>query len=287
MSELITAMVTIFKDDLSVDYDACIRLADFLIENGSDGLVVSGTTGESPTLTNEEKLTLFSKIKKAVGDKAKVLAGTGSNCTDSTVRLTKEASKTSVDGIMLVTPYYNKPPQDGLIQHFKTIAEATELPIMMYNVPSRTGSNMEASTTIVLSEVGNITSVKEASGDIEQVKQIINNTSGDFKVYSGDDSSTYDIMKLGGDGVVSVASHVVGNLIKEMLNCCSNNQEKAKELNNKLMPLFEGLFKTTNPILVKAALELIGQKGGPLRLPLIEATLEQKTELKILLDKIS
>ena len=287
MAELITAMVTIFKDNLSVDYDACINLANFLIENGSDGLVVSGTTGESPTLTDEEKLTLFSRVKEAIGDKAKVIAGTGSNCTNPTLNLTKEAARTGVDGIMLVTPYYNKPPQAGLIKHFQTVAEAVDLPVILYNVPSRTGANIEAETTIALSKTVNIVAVKEASGNMEQVKQIINNTSDDFKVYSGDDAATFDIMKLGGDGVISVASHVIGKQMKKLLSLCDeDNFAEAEALNNKLMPIFKGLFKTTNPILVKAGLEIIGQSGGPLRLHLIEATEAQKAELKSLLESL-
>jgi len=288
MAELITAMVTIFNDDLSVDYDACVNLANFLIENGSDGLVISGTTGESPTLTDEEKLTLFSRVKEAIGNRAKVIAGTGSNCTDSTLNLTKEASKTGVDGIMLVTPYYNKPPQAGLIRHFQTVAEAVELQVILYNVPSRTGANIEAETAITLSQTANIVAVKEASGNLEQIKQIIDNTPDDFKVYSGDDAATFDIMKLGGDGVISVASHIIGQQMKDLLSFCEQeNFTEAEDLNNQLMPIFKGLFKTTNPILVKAGLELIGQPGGPLRLPLIEATKTQKAELSNLLETLT
>ncbi len=280
MSELITAMVTIFKDDLSVDYDACLDLADFLLENGSDGLVVSGTTGESPTLNNTEKLNLFAKIKEHVGEKTKVIAGTGSNSTEIAASLTKEASKTGVDGIMVVAPYYNKPPQTGLVQHFKKVADNTELPIILYNVPSRTGINIDASTTIELSNVENIVATKEASSDFEQIKKIMDETSPDFKVYSGDDSATYKIMELGGDGVISVASHIIGKQIKEMLEMCNGDTfGKAQEINERLTAIFAGIFDTTNPILVKAGLELLGRKGGPLRLPLLKATAEQKERL--------
>lgn len=287
MSELITAMVTIFKDDLSVDYDACVNLAMFLLDNGSDGLVVSGTTGESPTLTIEEKLRLFAVIKEAVGGSAKVIAGTGSNCTEDTVKLTIECEKCGVDGVMLVAPYYNKPPQDGLLKHFQTIAEASKLPIILYNVPSRTSVNIEADTVINLAQSSNIIAVKEASGNHEQISRIISKTDDDFKVYSGNDDDTYNIMKLGGDGVISVASHFIGPQIKEMLNLCDQqNFDEAQALNEKLMPIFKGLFNTTNPILVKAGLELTGQKGGPLRLPLIEATEQQKSELRNILSDI-
>ncbi len=283
-NKLITAMVTIFKDDLSVDYQACVNLAQFLVDNGSDGLVVSGTTGESPTLTNEEKLNLFRTVKEAIGDQAEIIAGTGSNCTDSTIKLTKEAVKTGADGIMLVAPYYNKPPQSGLMKHFQSVAASVDLPIIIYNVPSRTGVNISAETTIALSKTENIVASKEASGDMDQIKKIIDNTEDDFKLFSGDDAATYDIMKLGGDGVISVASHVVGNETKEMLNLCAGGDfNSAQKLNDRLMPVYNGLFDTTNPILVKAGLELIGQKGGPLRLPLIEATKEQKERLKGLL----
>ena len=280
MSELITAMVTIFKDDLSVDYEACFDLADFLVENGSDGIVVSGTTGESPTLSQEEKLNLFSRIKEHIGDRAKIIAGTGSNSTEATAKLTKAASSTGVDGIMVVAPFYNKPPQAGLIQHFKKVASSTYLPLILYNVPSRTGINIDASTTIELAKTENIVAIKEASGDFEQIKEIINSTEKSFKVYSGDDEATFNIMKLGGNGVISVASHIIGSQIKDMLATCEEDDfDKASELNERLRPIFKGLFNTTNPILVKAGLELLGRRGGPLRLPLIRATEEQKETL--------
>ncbi|HDZ86245.1 MAG TPA: 4-hydroxy-tetrahydrodipicolinate synthase [Actinobacteria bacterium] len=280
MSELITAMVTIFKDDLSVDYEACFDLADFLVENGSDGIVVSGTTGESPTLSQEEKLNLFSRIKEHIGDRAKIIAGTGSNSTEATAKLTKAASSTGVDGIMVVAPFYNKPPQAGLIQHFKKVASSTDLPLILYNVPSRTGINIDASTTIELAKTENIVAIKEASGDFEQIKEIINSTEKSFKVYSGDDEATFNIMKLGGNGVISVASHIIGSQIKDMLATCEEDDfDKASELNERLRPIFKGLFNTTNPILVKAGLELLGRRGGPLRLPLIRATEEQKETL--------
>lgn len=280
MSELITAMVTIFKDDLSVDYDACLDLADFLVENGSDGIVVSGTTGESPTLSQEEKLNLFGRIKEHIGDRAKIIAGTGSNSTEASANLTKAASSTGVDEIMVVAPFYNKPPQAGLIQHFKKVASSTDLPLILYNVPSRTGINIDASTTIELAKTENIVAIKEASGNFEQIKEIINSTEKSFKVYSGDDEATFNMMKIGGNGVISVASHIIGAQIKDMVRACEEDDfDKASELNERLRPIFKGLFNTTNPILVKAGLELLGRRGGPLRLPLIRATDEQKETL--------
>jgi 4-hydroxy-tetrahydrodipicolinate synthase len=282
-------MVTPFNKDLKVDYDKAQKLALFLAENGSDSLVVTGTTGESPTLTADEKLNMYKAVKEVVsGLDTKVIAGTGSNCTDNAIELSKKAAKIGVDGLLLVCPYYNKPPQSGLIRHFTEIAAATDLPNIIYNVPGRSGVNISAETTIELANVENIVGTKEASGDMEQIAHIIDNTTDDFKTYSGDDATTFPILALGGDGVISVASHIAGRQMKLMTKAAEEgNWSEALALHNQLMPLFKGLFKTTNPILVKAALKLIGFDAGGLRIPLIEATDFQVEELNELLNQLN
>ncbi|MDI6689027.1 MAG: 4-hydroxy-tetrahydrodipicolinate synthase [Actinomycetota bacterium] len=278
---VLTAMVTPFKGDLTLDYDRAQELATYLIENGSDGLVISGTTGESPTLTADEKVQLFKVIKEAIGNKGTVIAGTGSYCTAESIELTKRAEKVGVDGSMLVTPYYNKPPQEGLYNHFKTIAESTSLPIILYNVPSRTAQNLEASTTIALSKVHNIVGIKEAGGNLAQIAKIVSETPDDFLVYSGDDGLTLPIIALGGVGVISVASHIAGREIQQMIKAYKKgNTQEALELHLRLLPLFKALFMTTNPIMVKAAVKLKGIDVGAPRPPLIEANREQISKLK-------
>lgn len=270
---LLTAMVTPFTKDGEVAYDEASNVARFLIENGSDGVVVAGTTGESPVLTKEEKLKLFSVVKEAVGEKGVVIAGTGSNSTADTVALTKKAAETGVDGIMVVTPYYNKPSQEGLYQHFKAVAEETDLPIIMYNVPGRTSVNLLPATVIRLAEINNICALKEASGNLDQVAEIKKGVSEDFLIYSGDDSLTLPMLAVGGCGVISVASHVAGKMIKEMIeNFFSGKVKEAADLHIKLFPLFKVMFVTTNPVPVKAALNLIGLSVGNPRLPLVPAT---------------
>lgn len=284
---VLTAMVTPFKDNLSVDYEKAQELALYLIENGSDGLVISGTTGESPTLTSEEKLNLFKTVKDTVGNKAIVIGGTGNYCTNESIEFTKKAEKTGIDGCMLVGPYYNKPPQEGLFRHFKAIAENTSLPVIVYNVPSRTACNIEAETIIRLSAIKNIVAVKEASGNFEQIAKISKETDDDFLIYSGDDSMTLSILALGGTGVISVASHVAGKEIAEMIKGYKDgNVSKAKDLHLKLMSLFKALFMTTNPIMVKAAVNLKGLNVGGLRLPLISATEEQINKLKKVMEEV-
>lgn len=279
--EVLTAMVTPFNPDLSANYDRAQELAVYLIENGSDGVVVSGTTGESPTLTPDEKIELFKLVKEAVGNKGKVIAGTGCNCTSESIELTRRAEKVGVDGCMLVGPYYNKPPQEGLYQHFKMIAESTSLPVIIYNVPSRTACNIEAETVIRLSAVENIVAVKEASGSLDQVSKISTRTPDNFRIYSGDDSLTLPILAIGGDGVISVASHVAGKEIKEMVRSYKEgNIEKACEIHLTLSPLFKALFMTTNPIMVKSAVKLKGIDVGGLRLPLVDATRDQIEKLE-------
>lgn len=269
---VLTAMVTPFTPDLKVDYDRAAELARKLVDSGSDGIVVAGTTGESPTLTKEEKVNLFRVVMEAVGKEAAVVAGTGGNATQPSIELTREAEKVGVHGIMAVVPYYNKPPQDGLITHFKAIAAATSLPVILYNIPGRTGTNMTPETVEKLAGVENIVAIKEASGSLDQVTDIRRRTPPSFKIYSGDDSLTLPILAVGGEGIISVASHVVGRRLKDMVEAYVAGQvAKAAEINAELFPLFKALFVTTNPIPVKLALRLTGFDVGGLRPPLVEA----------------
>lgn len=270
--KVITAMVTPFDQELKVDLERAVGLARHLIANGSDALVVGGTTGESPTLTMEEKVTLFQTVKEAVDQQAMVIAGTGSYSTEESVRLSREAEAVGVDGIMLVVPYYNKPTQEGLYHHFKSIAASTRLPVMLYNVPSRTGRNMEPETVAKLARIDNVKAIKEAAGDMDQVSHLQRVISPEFDIYSGDDSLTLPMLALGATGVVSVASHLVGARIQEMISAFqSGNHRKALEIHLGLMPLFKALFTVSNPIPVKAALNLSGIQVGGVRLPLVNA----------------
>lgn len=285
--EVLTAMVTPFAEDLTVNYAAVKKLARYLVENGSDGLVVCGTTGESPTLTVEEKLAVIQAVKEEVGDEVCIIAGTGSNDTRSSMELTIEAEKIGIDGVMLVGPYYNKPPQEGVYQHFKAIAESTDLPVMIYNVPGRTSKNIEAETIARLAEIENIVAVKEASGDLNQVSRIRRLTSPDFMIYSGDDSLTLPVLAVGGTGVVSVASHVVGLKIKEMIQHFKKGRiAQASLLHGHLFPIFQGIFITANPIPIKRMLNELGVDVGGVRSPLVEANVKEREFLLELLQEV-
>lgn len=277
---LITAMVTPFREDLSVDYDRAAALARRLADAGSDALVVAGTTGESPTLSKDEKLRLFETVVDAVGGRIPVIAGTGGNNTAESVALTRQAEVTGVHGILAVVPYYNKPPQEGLYQHFAAIARATRLPVMLYNVPSRTATNLAPATVVRLArDFPNVVALKECVPD--QTAEVLAGAPAGFAVYSGDDASTLPMLAQGAVGVVSVASHVAGPQIKEMIEAYIRGQvDQAAAWHRRLMPLFKGLFATTNPILVKAALELTGFPVGGLRLPLVPATEREKAALR-------
>jgi len=284
---VLTAMVTPFKSDLSVDYAMAEKLAVHLSKNGSEGLVLHGTTGESPTLTHDEEFELYRVVKAALkGANCKVVAGTGSNSTATTINSTKKAEKIGVDGAMIVCPYYNKPPQEGLYQHYKAVAENTSLPLIIYNIQGRTGKNIETPTIARLAGIKNYVAVKEASGNLDQVAAVRKATPESFLIYSGDDNLTYPILERGGIGVISVASHLVGKEINQMVKLFLQGKKKeAKAIHDKLMPLFEGIFVTTNPIPVKAALEMIGFPVGGLRLPLIDANEKEKeTVRKVLKD---
>ncbi len=281
--KVITAMVTPFADDGSVNYAVAEKLAVHLIENGNDGLVICGTTGESPSLTWEEEYELFKVVKKAIGYRGKIIAGTGSNSTQEAISATQKAATLGVDGSLQVVPYYNKPPQEGLYQHFKAIAQACpDLPMMLYNVPGRTSRNLEASTVARLSEIENIIAIKEASGDLEQVCQIRRLTPASFAIYSGEDSLTLPMLTVGAIGVVSVASHIVSKQMRQMIQAFNaGNNELATKIQLQLFPLFKILFATTNPIPIKAALNLQGWQVGSLRSPLCALQLDLLEKLKV------
>jgi 4-hydroxy-tetrahydrodipicolinate synthase len=276
---IVTAMVTPFDGKENVDFTKTTKLVNFLIENGSDTLLVSGTTGESPTLTIEEKLALFRHVVKVVDGRVPVIAGTGSNNTRASIGFTKKAEATGIDGVLLVAPYYNKPNQEGIYQHLKAIAESTKLPVMLYNVPGRTITNIAVETAIRLSNIPNIVAIKESSGDLDQMSTIIENTPEDFLLYSGDDSLTLPVYSIGGNGIVSVASHVIGNEMQAMISeFKSGNVVKAANIHRKLLPVMEALFSAPNPSPVKAALQMKGVGVGGVRLPLVPLTeSERKT----------
>jgi len=271
IGRLLTAMVTPFDKEGKVDYEQAKKLALALLSSGSDGVVLVATTGESPTLLREEEARLLSEVKSAVGERGSVIAYTGSNSTAEALKATKKAEQLGVDACLLVVPYYNKPTQDGLYQHFKIIAESTSLPCILYNVPSRTVVNLSADTAIKLSQIDNIIGIKEASGNLEQISKIIANTEDDFMVWSGNDSDTLPMLALGSYGVISVASHLVGSQIKEMIDgFVSGKTDKAASIHHHLLPLINALFIVTSPIPVKYALNYVGFNVGKPRLPLTE-----------------
>ncbi|CCQ50346.1 4-hydroxy-tetrahydrodipicolinate synthase [Crocosphaera watsonii WH 8501] len=287
--KVITAMVTPFDQQGNVNYEMAEKLAVHLVNNGSDSLLVSGTTGESPTLSWSEKCQLFKVVKKAVGNKAKVLAGTGGNSTQHAIEMTQEVAKMGLDGSLQVVPYYNKPPQEGLYEHFKKIAETVgNFPIMLYNIPGRTGTNMSPETTAKLAKIDNIVAIKEASGNLEQACKIRRMTDSSFLIYAGDDFLTLPLLTVGGVGVVSVASHLVGLQMQEMIAAYNQQQgSQASQINVKLFPLFKVLFCTSNPLPIKAALNLQGWDVGGVRLPLVSISEKLKQEVKLVLEELS
>ena len=271
LGRLITAMVTPFDNEGKVDYPQAIKLAQACINSGSDGVLLSGTTGESPTLTHEEEHRLYAEVKAAVGDKGSIIAGTGSNSTAEAVEATREAEKAGVDACLLVTPYYNKPSQEGLYQHFKTIAENTGLPCILYNVPGRTVVSLASDTVIRLSQIDNIIGIKEASGNLEEISRIIAGARKGFIVWSGNDGDVLPLMSMGAYGVISVASHLVGLQMKEMMeHYLAGRVEQAAAIHRHLIPLVKALFIVSNPVPVKYALNHIGFRVGRPRLPLVE-----------------
>jgi 4-hydroxy-tetrahydrodipicolinate synthase len=285
---VLTAMITPFKPDGSVNYDVAAKLAAHLANNGTDTLVICGTTGESPTLSWDEEYQLFVEVLQAVAGKAKVIAGCGSNSTKEAIAATQKAAKIGVHGTLQVVPYYNKPPQAGLYQHFQAIAQACpELPLVLYNVPGRTGQNLSPETVARLAEINNIVGIKEASGNLDQASEIRRLTPKEFQIYSGDDSLTLPLLAIGAIGVVSVASHLVGNQLQQMIQAFNTGKTAtATEIHLQLFPLFKTLFLTTNPIPVKQALKLQGWEVGSTRLPLCEADSDVNDKLKAVLEKL-
>jgi len=271
LGRLLTAMITPFDAEGKVDYQQAKNLAQALLNSGSDGLLLSGTTGESPSLSLEEKLRLFAEVKSSIANRGAIVAGTGSYNTRESQDLTREAEKIGVDACLLVVPYYNRPTQQGLFAHFSAIAQATTLPCILYNVPSRTATNLAADTVIRLSQIDNIVGIKEASGNLRQIAQIIQGVQNDFLVYSGNDSDTLPILAIGGYGVISVASHLVGTQIKLMVDKFLNGEtQEAADIHRHLLPLINALFVVSNPVPVKYALNYVGFTVGKPRLPLLE-----------------
>lgn len=278
---VVTAMVTPFHEDHSLDLEAARSLAAFLFEHGSESLVVAGSTGESPTLTHKEKLELFREIVDVAKGAGKVVCGTGTYSTAETVELSREAEALGADGLLLVTPYYNKPPQRGLLEHFTRVANAVDLPIVAYNIPGRTGTRIEHDTLLRMAAIPNIVGVKDSTGDFQSISKLISEAPPEFEVYSGDDWATFGYLCLGGVGIVSVASHLVGDRIRQMCDLVfSGDVPAARKIHEELTPLFNALFITSNPIPVKTALELVGIPVGPPRLPLVPATSEERERIR-------
>jgi 4-hydroxy-tetrahydrodipicolinate synthase len=283
LGRLLTAMVTPFDATGAVDLDLAARLARALVASGSDGIVVNGTTGESPTLTHDERLELLRAVRRAVPDHA-VVMGTGSNNTVATVLATEEAKAEGADAALVVAPYYNKPPQEGLIAHYRAVADVG-LPVIVYNIPGRTGVNLTVDTTLTLARHPHICGTKEAAGDCDQVARIVAGAPSDFLVWSGDDGLTLPFMSVGAYGVVSVCSHVCGRAIRRMVEAhVAGDTAGAAALHGRLLALFRGLFVSSNPIPVKAALQHLGVDVGPVRLPLLPLDADRRDALGALLD---
>lgn len=287
--EVITAMVTPFDKNKKIDYDKVEELAKYLVNNGSDAILVAGTTGESPTLTHEEELELLSTVKRAVANKAKIVMGAGSNSTETAIKMSKLVQKEGADAILSVVPYYNKPSQAGIFAHFSAIAESTDLPIILYNIPSRTGITMSVETVAQLAKKhSNIVALKQSFGDMDFVSELKIACPEDFMIYSGDDSLTLPMMALGADGIISVASHIVGNEIKSMIhNFKSGQLHAAKNMHLKLYPIFKKIFMAPNPVPVKAALAKQGIIEDYVRLPLVQLNEQERAELYEVLDLFS
>ena len=284
--EVITAMVTPMNAKREVDYNKTEELAKFLVNNGSEALLVAGTTGESPTLTHEEELELLSTVRRAAANKAKVIFGAGSNSTETAVKMTKLAQKEGVDAILSVVPYYNKPSQKGMIEHFSAVAKAADLPVILYNIPSRTGVNMLPETVAYLSEnFPNIVALKQSCPDMDMISELKLRCPSDFAIYSGDDSLTLPMLSLGVHGVISVASHLFGSEIKSMIrNFKTGDVLASRNMHKTLFPVFKKLFMAPNPVPVKAALAHKGLIDEYLRRPLVELDETQKTELFEVID---
>jgi 4-hydroxy-tetrahydrodipicolinate synthase len=278
---VVTAMVTPFREDHAVDLDGARSLASWLIDNGSDAIVVAGSTGESPTLSHHEKAELFRAVGDAIRGRGKLICGVGTYSTAETLELTQAAEDAGADGLLVVTPYYNKPPQRGLVAHFERVADATELPIIAYNIPGRTATRIEHATLLQLAERPNIVAVKDSTGDFQGISRLIAEAPDGFEVYSGDDWATFGYVCLGAVGVVSVAAHLVGPQIRQMIELVETGDvPAARKIHEALSPLCNALFVTSNPIPLKAALEMVGRPAGPPRLPLVPANAEERDRVR-------
>lgn len=276
---LLTAMVTPFKDDLSIDWAGVEKLAHHLVESGHDGIVVNGTTGEAPTTSDEEKIEIIKVVLKATAGKAKVIAGAGNNETSHSVEQAQMAAKAGAHGLLVVTPYYNKPPQAGIEAHFAAMANATDVPVMIYDIPGRTGIAIEPDTICRLAEHKNIVALKDAKGDVASTSWVIKRCQ--IPVYSGDDILNLPLLSVGAVGFVSVCGHTVGRELREMLDAWfAGNSARALEIHQQILPVYTGTFRTQGAILTKAALTLLGLPGGKVRLPLVDATDAQITQLR-------
>ncbi len=287
LGRVLTAMVTPFDRDGKVDLPTAKRLARHLVQNGSDGLVIVGTTGESPTLSHDEKLAMFRAAVEAVGSDGSVVAGTGSNDTAATIALSREAEAIGVDALLLIAPYYNKPNQEGLFRHFKAVAEATRLPIILYNHPPRTGVAIAPETLARLAEIPNIVALKDSSASLDVASEFRKVTPEGFMLYSGNDSLTLPMMSVGGYGVISVASHLAGRDLHRLVDACvEGNWTLARELHYQLWDLFNGLFIAPSPAPVKAALGMVGLEVGGVRLPLVECTDAEVARVRAILEAL-
>jgi 4-hydroxy-tetrahydrodipicolinate synthase len=282
---LVTAMVTPFREDHGVDLDRAQELARWLVANGSDAIVVAGSTGESPTLTHREKTDLFGAVAEAIRGEGSMIAGVGTYSTAETLELAEAAATAGADGLLVVTPYYNKPPQRGLTAHFTAVADATDVPVMLYNIPGRTALRIEHDTLLELAAHRNIVAVKDSTGDFQSISRLIAESPDGFDVYSGDDWAAFGYACLGAVGVVSVASHLVGQQIHQMLDLIRTGDiPAARKIHETLAPLFNALFITSNPIPVKAALQMVGRGAGPTRLPLVAATPDEEARVRAALE---
>jgi 4-hydroxy-tetrahydrodipicolinate synthase len=276
---LLTAMVTPFKDDLSIDWQGLEKLALHLVDSGHDGIVLNGTTGEAPTTSDDEKVEIIKVVRKAVGGRAKIIAGAGNNETSHSIEQAKMAASAGADGLLVVTPYYNKPPQAGIEAHFRAMADATSVPVMMYDIPGRTGVQIEPDTIVKLAEHPNIVALKDAKGDVASTSWVIKRSG--IPVYSGDDILNLPLLSVGAVGFVSVCGHTVGAELREMLDSWfAGNSARALEIHQKLLPVYTGTFRTQGAIRTKAALAMMGMPGGKVRLPLVDATAAQITQLR-------
>jgi 4-hydroxy-tetrahydrodipicolinate synthase len=279
--DLITAMVTPFDSDGNVDFDEAQRVASWLLDNGSDGLVVAGSTGEASTLTDGEQRDLWRAVKEAVGDRTTIIGGTGSNDTAHAIQLTKAAEEDGLDAALVVTPYYNKPPQAGLLAHFRAVAGSTSLPVILYDIPARSVVKIEHSTIIELAQIENVVAVKDAVGSVQGAARLVADAPEGFQVYCGNDADTLPWLSVGAVGVIAVASHAAGPQMAEMIRLfASGDPAGARKIHLDLMPVFDAMGITTNPIPVKACMELLGHKVGGPRLPLIPADDAQRALLK-------